>query len=200
MEQCDHWYADGTFNSAPPLFSQIYTIHGVRYSNVIPTVYALLTNKTQETYTRVFQQLKVLNPALRPLTIMMDFERAAMNAAQTEFPNVRIRGCFFHFSQCMWRHIQSAGLQRRNIENPDFALHLRQLTALAFVPDNHVVRVYEELLNSDFYTQNEELLVPLINYFEDTWIGRLARRGNRRQPLFPANVWNCYDLADQDIP
>ncbi|XP_072377879.1 uncharacterized protein [Diabrotica undecimpunctata] len=200
MEQCDHWYADGTFNSAPPLFSQIYTIHGVRYSNVIPTVFALLTNKTQETYTRVFQQLKVLNPALRPLTIMMDFERAAMNAAQTEFPNVRIRGCFFHFSQCMWRHIQSAGLQRRYIENPDFALHLRQLTALAFVPDNHVVRVYEELLNSDFYTQNEELLVPLINYFEDTWVGRLARRGNRRQPLFPANVWNCYDLADQDIP
>ncbi|XP_072400820.1 uncharacterized protein [Diabrotica undecimpunctata] len=128
MEQCDHWYADGTFNSAPPLFSQIYTIHGVRYSNVIPTVFALLTNKTQETYTRVFQQLKVLNPALRPLTIMMDFEKAAMNAAQTEFPNVRIRGCFFHFSQCMWRHIQSAGLQRRYIENPDFALHLRQLT------------------------------------------------------------------------
>ncbi|XP_072378071.1 uncharacterized protein [Diabrotica undecimpunctata] len=128
MEQCDHWYADGTLNSAPPLFSQIYTIHGVRYSNVIPTVFALLTNKTQETYTHVFQQLKVLNPALRPPTIMMDFERAAMNAAQTEFPNVRIRGCFFHFSQYMWRHIQSAGLQRRYIENPDFALlHLRQL-------------------------------------------------------------------------
>ncbi|KAK9731441.1 hypothetical protein QE152_g13671 [Popillia japonica] len=82
MEQCGHWFADGTFKSAPPLFSQIYTIHGVRYSNVIPTVFALLPNKTQETYTRVFvfQQLKVLNPGLRPLTIM-DFERAAMNAA-----------------------------------------------------------------------------------------------------------------------
>ncbi|KAK9707759.1 hypothetical protein QE152_g27644 [Popillia japonica] len=24
MEQCDHWYADGTFKSAPPLFSQIH--------------------------------------------------------------------------------------------------------------------------------------------------------------------------------
>ncbi|KAK9731440.1 hypothetical protein QE152_g13670 [Popillia japonica] len=100
----------------------------------------------------------------------------------------------------MWRHIQSAGLQRRYIENSDFALHCSQLTALAFVQENHVSEVYEELLDSDFYTQNEELLVPLINYFEDTWIERLDRRRQRRQLLFPANVWNCYDLADQDIP
>ncbi|KAK4875273.1 hypothetical protein RN001_011695 [Aquatica leii] len=29
MENCDHWYADGTFTCTPPLFGQLYTIHGL---------------------------------------------------------------------------------------------------------------------------------------------------------------------------
>lgn len=42
MATCDHLYADGTFKTSPPLFTQVFTIHGVKYNNVLPTVYALL--------------------------------------------------------------------------------------------------------------------------------------------------------------
>lgn len=28
LRRCDEWYADGTFKTAPPLFTHIYTIHG----------------------------------------------------------------------------------------------------------------------------------------------------------------------------
>ncbi|KAE9532426.1 hypothetical protein AGLY_010049 [Aphis glycines] len=34
MTQCDNWFCDGTFSSAPSLFYQLYTIHAVQYSNV----------------------------------------------------------------------------------------------------------------------------------------------------------------------
>ena len=29
LEQCPHWYADGTFKTSPPLFTQVYTIHAI---------------------------------------------------------------------------------------------------------------------------------------------------------------------------
>lgn len=40
MSECDNWFCDGTFSVAPPIFAQLYTntIHGVCYSNVIPSV------------------------------------------------------------------------------------------------------------------------------------------------------------------
>ncbi|CAG0892196.1 unnamed protein product [Darwinula stevensoni] len=38
----EHWYANGTFKIVPPLFEQLYTIHGVEANNSVPLVYALL--------------------------------------------------------------------------------------------------------------------------------------------------------------
>lgn len=49
MSNCDCRYADGAFHTTPLPFIQLYTIHGVQYSNVISTVNALLSNKTEET-------------------------------------------------------------------------------------------------------------------------------------------------------
>jgi hypothetical protein len=61
MSQCSHWFADGTFKASPPLFSQVYTIHAVKYSNVILTVVVLMPNKSEATYTRVLNALKNLH-------------------------------------------------------------------------------------------------------------------------------------------
>jgi hypothetical protein len=47
-------------------------------------------------------------------------------------------GCFFHFSQAIYRHVQSAGFQASYAANPEFALMLRHLPALAFVPIQNV--------------------------------------------------------------
>jgi hypothetical protein len=51
-----------------------------------------------------------------------DFEKAAVNVFTEEFPNSRLQGCFFHFSQAIYRHVQSAGLQASYAANPEFAL------------------------------------------------------------------------------
>ncbi|KAK4884135.1 hypothetical protein RN001_000406 [Aquatica leii] len=60
------------------------------------------------------------------------------------------------------------GLQRRYNNDPNFALQLKQLAALAFVPENHVIASYEELIGSGFYTDNDNILLLVTNYFEDT--------------------------------
>lgn len=37
-------------------------------------------------------------------------------------------------------------------------------------------------------------ILPLLNYFEENYVGRLNRRGTaRRSPMFPPDVWNVYE-------
>jgi len=202
MRQCEHWYADGTFKSSPPLFQQIYTIHALKYTNVLPTVFILMSDRSTSTYIRVFTEMKRLQPALNPSTIMTDFEQAALLAWTTVFPKTTQRGCLFHLSQCIWRHLQQTPtLQQRYVDDPEFALSIRQLAALALVPVSDVSSAFDDLMDSPFYRDNSTILAPFINYFEDTWIGRPGWRGRgRNAPMFPQALWNCYDASLDDLP
>ncbi|XP_008189202.1 uncharacterized protein LOC103311386 [Acyrthosiphon pisum] len=109
---------------------------------------------------------------------MVDFEKGAMNAITSEFPEAKLKGCFFHLSQCIWRKIQAAGLQKKYIDDVTFALQIRKLPSLAYVPENKVIESYEKLLDTKYFIENDELLSPILNYFDDTWIGHLPRTNN----------------------
>jgi hypothetical protein len=201
LAQCEHWYADGTFKTAPPLFSQLYTIHGVKYNNVLPSVFVLMPSKTERAYERVFTALTSLEPSLWPASIMTDFELASINAFQHSFPTAIHRGCFFHLGQCIWRKIQAHhDLQDRYKNDPDFALNVRMLPALAFVPENDVVEAFEEVVESPYYLQEQHILQPLVDYFEDVWIGRPQRGNRRRPPTYKHSLWNCYDSTLDGLP
>jgi hypothetical protein len=92
--------------SKPPLFNQVYTIHAVKYHNVIPTVFVLMPNRTEATYTQMLNARKILNRNLNTRTILTDFELASIKAFRRAFSNSTQRGCFFHLSQCIFRQIQ----------------------------------------------------------------------------------------------
>nr|CAD7427422.1 unnamed protein product [Timema monikensis] len=72
--------------------------------------------------------------------------------------------------------------------NTEFCLKARMISALAFVPENDLDQALDLLA--------EELpdnLQPLIDWFEDNYIGRRNRRGvGRRVALFPPNMWFLY--------
>lgn len=97
--------ADGTFAIVPKDFNQLYTVHSLQKSSSFPCIYALLPDRRQETYSRLFNVIKELQPSFEPNIIMTDFERAAINAFQNAFPNAEYRGCFFHFCQSLWRKV-----------------------------------------------------------------------------------------------
>jgi len=116
----------------------------------------------------MFRNLKLIKPDLNSTSILIDFEKAVMNSIKTESPQTKIQGCFFHLSQALWRDIQEYGLQTQYCNGPVFALELKKLAALAFVPIEKVIEYFEGLLENEFYRKNEELLSPLISYFECT--------------------------------
>lgn len=72
----------------------------------------------------------------------------------------------------------------------DFARWVRMIPALAFVNPVEVVDAFEALVaHPDFPAQ----AMPVVNYFEDAYIGRLQARGGRQVPQFPIELWNVHE-------
>ena len=126
---------------------------------------------------------------------MVDFELAVLNAIDASFPDSSKKGCFFHFSQAIFRKIQFLGLQVRYKDDEDFAHKFRMLVALAFVPEPDVINAFEAV-SEDFPLDTQ----AVIDYFEDTYIGRLRRGGHRRVPLFELGLSNMYIQTLDDLP
>ncbi|XP_057323664.1 uncharacterized protein LOC130666566 [Microplitis mediator] len=107
LAECEIWCGDGTFRTVPAIFKQLYSIHGVVGDNTMPLVYVLSSSKSKSIYLMILRKLKELLPDMIRLRRMLtDYELAYMNAFKIVFPGVNISGCLFHYTQCVWRHVQ----------------------------------------------------------------------------------------------
>lgn len=191
------WFADGTFKTAPGIFSQIYTIHVLYLEQTIPVAFALLPSKSRTTYNRLLQALETLRPGLAPTTLMTDFESAAISAFREAYQGLKVTGCHFHLAQNVWRHIQDSGLSLDYIHDENFAKLMRMLPGLAYLPPLHVEQAFETVFDpaSPVYDARGQ---PIFDYFEDTYIGRPRRRGPRHPPMFSIDMWNVHDRVLTD--
>ncbi|KAF2893849.1 hypothetical protein ILUMI_12322, partial [Ignelater luminosus] len=131
LSSSDHWFCDGTFKIAPPLFTQLMAINAIKCDAVIPQVYILLPNKTNTTYKRVLEQLKNLKSDLKPTTVMRDFESTLYRA----------------FADIIKRSHDLLA-KYTNIGDLDFALNVGKLMSLAFVPPQDVIKSFGDLADS----------------------------------------------------
>ena len=133
-----------------------------------------------------------------PDGFLVDFETAAINAIRNVLPQTDISDCFFHLSSNLWKHIQRAGLQKRYMNDPQFGLQLRMIAALAFVPPQDVVNSFDErcvVIRCQYDGDDDEVL----DFFEDTYIGRFRRNAPRRPPLFPIKLWNMFNRTAEEL-
>ena len=185
---------DGTFSVTPPQFSQLYRVHGLRNEHHVIGCYALLPNKQEVTYIEFLEQVQRLTGAVTPATIMIDFERACINAVQQVYPQSSLVGCLFHLCQSVYRRVQAEGLQEQYMEDEEFRENIRMIPAIAFVPIGDIVTAFEEL--SQHCAGHEEVI---LDYFEENYIGA-QRRGRRRNPLFSHELWNVNRRVEANLP
>ena len=147
LELSENWQADGTFKVTPPIFAQVYSIHASQHGDLVPAFYCLLPNKAQETYERLFRAVRQLIPNAHPTSFLVDFEMSAINTIRMvfDYDDLPVSGCFFHLNENVRKHMQQIGLQRRYQNDPEFALLLRHIPALAFVPIQHLIEAFETL-------------------------------------------------------
>lgn len=102
MENFPDLGSDGTHGLAPKkLIHQLYTIHSHIYGKNLPLVYALMANKSQASYVKLFRMIDK-SLSVKPISINVDFEKAVFNAVRFVWPNCKTYGCFFHFSQVFY--------------------------------------------------------------------------------------------------
>lgn len=186
LETADDWASDGTFSKVPANFRQLYSIHFRIGQSFRPGVFALMTKKSAEMYKLMLAKLSELIPNAAPKRIFLDYEAAAIQAYTHQYggnlsslylsiitfnlDDLKFCGCFFHFSQAVYRHIASNNLAVRYRTDPEFSLFCRFLPSLAFLPLDKVVESFGIVclkINSKF----GNLLAPVLEYFERTFIG-----------------------------
>ena len=185
------WLGDGTFKQRPDMFYQLYTIHVTIGGYNPPCIYALLPNKTKKTYHDFTQALLQLIPNANREGIMMDFEKAAVNAFSTTFPAAQITGCYFHLCQSVLRKINEVGLKKAHTTPPELALASKMAPATAFLPVEHVEdgfnivmeEVGDMLLRLKSDDEVSEKVEQFVCYFQKTYI-----RGTSRAPLFEPSI------------
>lgn len=160
--------ADGTFKIVPKPFSQLYTIHAVLNNEsesrrtIVPIIYALLPNKLESTYIRLFEELKTAL-AVNIRDFKADYELAAMNAVSYVFPSAKITGCFFHFMKAVWTKSKEL-----NIDNgKDGNKFAKLLTYLPLLPNDYIPKGWEILLEKSSHINN---IQKWRKYFESYWM------------------------------
>lgn len=104
--------------------------------------------------------------------------------------------CFFHFTQSIYREIQNVGLSNKylNLNDDNFNILARQITALVFLPVNMVRDAWSNLKMQFSNDKNEQ---QLVSYFDKNYINgkiRMRYRNNRtskrNEPIFPPKMWS----------
>ena len=108
----DKIFLDWTFNFLPRILKQLHTIHGKYYGQIFPLFFCLMKDKKKDSYKELFSSIKEfcldIDLSLKPGKALMDFEASAMSAFKEVFPNIQVKGCFFHYRQCIWGKVSLA--------------------------------------------------------------------------------------------
>ncbi|CAF2791713.1 unnamed protein product [Rotaria sp. Silwood2] len=92
-------------------------------------------------------------------------------------------GCFVHLHSSIQRKVQ-VSLKTNYEQDSVFAHHINKIAALAFLHPNDISQGFDNLFNP--FTP---ILHPLLNYFEDTYVGRNLAQG-RSKSMFEIELWN----------
>ena len=171
-------------------------------------VYALLSDRKAATYVHLFnvlmEEANRMNKKFDPQLIMADFEPGIAKAIALEvelslksFENLQKtllfcfqfsqntvqKGCFFHFTQNIYKHVTSLGLSKLYADNIMIRSVIRQMMALALVPEEFVPQLFANL--DQELTESDRLdLSNLFKYFNNQWMRNLG-------------VWNVFNVPDR---
>jgi hypothetical protein len=188
---------DGTFKSVPRQYYQLLTIHTHIYGKTIPTIFALLSSKTEKIYLRLFKLVK--STGINMDRVVIDLELALKNALEKTFNPIEILFCNFHFVQCLWRRLQSIGLSGLYKNDIKFARVIRMYLNLAFFPMKAVsegnIYIIETIKKFNF----EPILFEFGKYFCDNFLVETETNTMKHKNLF-SNGWNCFERVIKNLP
>lgn len=139
-----------------------------------PVVYALLPGKNQATYTRLFtllsDKMNDLGLQFSPTSALADFETAVHNSIRDVFPGITTKGCFFHFTQAVWRKAQITGLQIPYREDDNVKKLIRRAAVLPLVHLDSIEDVWFQALEDRDEADLTEVTETFTDYVTEQWV------------------------------
>ena len=178
-------YIDGTFKTSPKHFKQIWIVRGHVGTTCVPLMYFLIVDKSSPSYSKALEIIKTHCPDFDSAVFMVDFEKSEHSALRTQFPNSVIKGCLFHWKQCLLRRFRKLP---GYADNELMKSNLHAVYGLALVPVTDVSIGWTCL--KSLLTQYPATAAFII-YFETTWLNNTA---------YPIEMWNHYDSTLSDDP
>ncbi|CAF3328587.1 unnamed protein product [Rotaria socialis] len=142
--------------------------------------------------------------SLNAKRITCDYELATINAFRTVFPSVHVAGCFFHYSQSLWRKVQELGLIRcvkpSNLKTSTRISSDEKKKAndwflcaigLALIPQHLVERTWTD--DTDESTPHHHSSVKFNDYLVSTYVDSSSCR-------YPIHLWNVNDAVVNNLP
>lgn len=105
-----------------------------------------------------------------PTTALLDFETAAHNAMREVFYGIHTKGCFFHFTQAIWRKAQHTGLQIPYRDNDDVKTLVRRAAILPLIPLDAVEDVWFQALEDRDNADITDSTTPFTDYVTEQWV------------------------------
>ncbi len=179
------WYMDGTFSLVKKPFMQLYSIHvfikNGEFTKQVPVMFSLMSSKRQVDYEAVFRKINdIVSRAVRVHEFVLDFEQAVWQAIRTVFPNAVVQGCAFHWSQAVWRKMQSLGLQVPYRENRSVHKHCRRVLGLPLIPADQIRNVFNRMMRH----LRSQQLIDLYDYIDTNWV---------QSNTWPPESWSVYN-------
>ncbi|KAF7686100.1 hypothetical protein CDIK_3150 [Cucumispora dikerogammari] len=152
-----------------------------------------MANKTEALYLKVLSKIADLT-TIKPNMVLLDFERALINAVSKIYLEAEVNLCFFHFSQAIWRKIQQHGLCTIYKTGSENSFDLKRLLALSFLREGDIQNEYIKIKHRLSLNEipNKE---DLFNYLESTYIGI-----EHNNPLYHPKQWSVHDRVIKNTP
>lgn len=93
-------------------FEQLYTTRASTPDRTVPFVYWLMS-KAEAIYKKMLTEVVHLHveSGLNSSSVVTGSEVVVVNRISIVFSNADIKSCFFYLNQCLYRQVQSYGLQ-----------------------------------------------------------------------------------------
>lgn len=163
-KNADMLLVDGTFRIVPSTFSKDYQmlnfmVHVIDTDLYLPILHLLMKGKKHEDYKFAFSQASLYIDFKKYKYISCDFEVSLIDTLK-EFGNGDIRGCYFHYTQCIRRKFIYLYANPTKLQWKAYQVY-RILPFLEKSTFDSVIQLLKE--NSDTFKQFE-------SYYEKQWL------------------------------
>lgn len=107
---------------------------------IVPLFFCLLPNKKVLTYKILYCLIKSQTGEIfKPQKITLDYENAAIIAVQQVFPEIVVKGCYYHFNRCLFRKAKEMKTRVKQ-------RHVARCVGLARLPEENIQEGYEYVM------------------------------------------------------